>query len=285
MHEKEQKWIPLSQLKVSPYNVRKVGMLSQKEYNEMVSHTGDISMDYRKLKPSIQDVGIITDLVVLEKNGFYEIAKGQRRYLAFKELYEEGKITSDKMPCIVKVLDNPAKEAEEIATEELIEENTKMALGDNYRDAFQTVMQFYKDSDKVAHIFAISREEVERQFQHYDVLNPHANANDFVTMKKPNNIPNQDASDQVFTTHLSHEETQYYIRWNRENPSLTEKDVKTWFKETGLVQARVKTVLIHALSDYAKDQKISFQTALERFLYEELKRFLREKRFYAEQEE
>lgn len=286
MYIKESKQIPFNKLRISPFNVRKTGILTQKEYEKTISHTEDISQDYRKLKPSILEMGGITEmLVVIEKKGFYEIIQGQRRYLAFKELYEEGKLTSDLMWCCVKVLSNPKNEEAEIATEELVDANTKMALGDNYRDAFQTVLHHYKDLDKVARIFGISREQAEGQYVHYDVLNAPASTEKTQTQKQQSTISHDGI--QV-RRNLSHEELQYFIRWKRENPNLSETDIESkvqhWFKETGDLHGRVKTVLIHALADYANSEKISLQTALERFLYDDLKRFLREKRFYADQE-
>lgn len=291
MNYKEIKQISLSKLKVSPFNVRKIGMLTEEEYNKTIGQDTRGSQDYHILKPSILETGgVIQALTVVEHNGIYEIAQGQRRYLAFKELYEEGKLTSDLVWCIVKVPINPKNEEAEIATEELINEKTRADLGDNFRDAYQIILNHYKDIEIVGRILGMDDQEAMRTYTHNQVLNAPLNLSTENGKNKEQSVFTDNSEVQVKTTRtLSHDEMQYFLRWQRENPNLAETDIEAkvqhWFKETQILNPRVKTVLIHALADYAKNENISTQTALERFLYSELKQFLIEKRFYSEQVE
>jgi len=85
----EYKFIPIEKLVKSPLNVRRV--------------LGDI----KSLKKSIKVNGLQEPLVVRPapgKEGFYEIIIGYRRYVALKELVEEGEERFRLVPCIVRDL-------------------------------------------------------------------------------------------------------------------------------------------------------------------------------------
>lgn len=287
--------IPISKLKVSQFNIRKKGLLSDEELKklelgELKEYQVDKSADYRLLKTSILEKGVIEYLTVIEKEQHFDITKGQRRFLAYVELYNEGKLIEDKLPCVIKIIEKD--EEREILEEEMISENTHVSLGENYREAFRKLSSFY-DVSKIAIILGRQPSDIQYDIQHYCVLNPPEKLDDIKNENRSKgkevSIGNDIVNETKTTRSLSHDEMQYFMRWQRENPGLAEVDIETkvqhWFKETQLMSGRVKTVLVHALADYAKDQKISVQTAYERFLYDELKRFLREKQFYSEQEE
>jgi hypothetical protein len=289
--------IPINKLKVSKFNPRKKGLLSDEELKKLESgelkeYQVDKSADYRLLKTSILEKGVIEYLIVIEKEEYFEITKGQRRFLAYVELFNEGKLIEDKLPCVIKKIEKD--EEREILEEEMISENTHVSLGENYREAFRKLSSFY-DVSKIAIILGRQSSDIQYDIQHYCVLNPPEKLDDYKneSIEKQKTLNNStvkiENDNEIHTRALSHDEMQYFMRWQRENPGLAEVDIETkvqhWFKETQLMSGRVKTVLVHALADYAKDQKISVQTAYERFLYDELKRFLREKQFYSEQEE
>ena len=105
MRFKEFKWIPLNQLRVSPENIRKSLVEREKE----------------KLKKSIKKKNVLDALVVYynENDQVYEIVRGQRRFLAAKELAEEG-YPIKELPCLVKEAESPYEATEESLLDELM---------------------------------------------------------------------------------------------------------------------------------------------------------------------
>src|SRR6478736_5367233 len=54
-----------------------------------------------ELADSIATYGLLTNLVVRDLAGVYEIKAGERRYRALKLLKEQGRLKSDEVPCFV----------------------------------------------------------------------------------------------------------------------------------------------------------------------------------------
>lgn len=60
--------------------------------------------DIEELKTSIREVGLEQNLVVVPEGGRFRILTGHRRYLALKQLFEEGMDKFRTVPCVVKDL-------------------------------------------------------------------------------------------------------------------------------------------------------------------------------------
>src|SRR3954468_24885882 len=54
-----------------------------------------------ELAESIARYGLLTNLVVRELGGVYQIKAGERRYRALKLLKDQGRLASDVIPCFV----------------------------------------------------------------------------------------------------------------------------------------------------------------------------------------
>jgi len=80
--------IPFSKLEISPFCIRKRYPVRSLQY----------------LKRSIAELGILMPLIVRKVNDKYEVVCGKRRYLAVKELNEDGADLITELPCIARKL-------------------------------------------------------------------------------------------------------------------------------------------------------------------------------------
>ena len=135
--------IPLADLKVSKFNVRRHG-----------------AKDIDSLAASIAALGLIQPLLVRAKDDGFEIVAGQRRYLAVKKLNADGTPETDTLPCVVMDATDDAAAIESSLAENVA--RLPMDEVDQY-EAFAALKKQGLDEADIAAHFAISEQVVRRR--------------------------------------------------------------------------------------------------------------------------
>ena len=135
--EREQRYIPLTDLKIGTFNVRKTGRKD----------------DLSDLAQSIATQGILQPLLVRKNCEGFEIVAGQRRFLAAKTLDKETKGGFGSLPCLIM---NDGDEA--AAIEASLSENIArlpMDVFDQF-DAFRKLVKEGKTPEDIAARFGVT---------------------------------------------------------------------------------------------------------------------------------
>ncbi len=135
--------IPLSELAVSKFNVRRHG-----------------AKEIDSLAASIAALGIIQPLLVRKDGDSYEIVAGRRRYLAAKKLHADGVTDTDKLPCVLLEADDDAT-----AIEASLAENVERLPMDDLEqyEAFAALRRKGLAEGDIAAHFGISEQIVKRR--------------------------------------------------------------------------------------------------------------------------
>lgn len=136
--------IPLGDLRVSLDNVRKE----------------DVSLNVNELATSIKEIGLQQPIVVVKKDGKYDIIVGQRRFLAYKKLNSADSTNPDfqKIPAIVLDSIDDTK-AKVISFSENIH-RVDISYSDKMNVTMDLIEKYGNDIQKVANILGVSRHSV-----------------------------------------------------------------------------------------------------------------------------
>jgi ParB/RepB/Spo0J family partition protein len=244
---KEFKWIPLNQLQVSDENIRKTLIDREKE----------------ALKRSIKKKGVLDVLTVVynEDKQTYEIIKGQRRYLACKELKGEG-FTVKELPCIVKEKELPQDTTEE----SLLDELERVAVDTNDTGtAIVKLVEYYGSINKVSQELGVAEDWLNYYLSHLSLNEPapaiEAKENSVETPKSLEEYSKKEEpvvrTEKDPLAELSFEERKEAERRIQENPKIASPVVvsatRDWFENSRELACRYEEKTIMALSDWTKN--------------------------------
>ena len=252
MKIKEFKWIPLNQLKVSEENIRKTMVDREKEH----------------LKQSIKKLGILDVLTVVynEDKQTYEIIKGQRRFLAAKELKSEG-VPIKELPCIVKEKEDPKDSTQESLVDEI--QRISVENNDTAR-AIVKLVQYYGSMNKTSLELGEPESTLDWYLQHL-ALNEPASAIEtpVIKPKSQQELPTQELQPETKTdefAQLSFEEKKEADRRVRETPNLKPALVvsatKDWLENSRELNSRYEESTVTALSDWAKNPQPKIEVTM-----------------------
>ncbi|NRA88989.1 MAG: ParB/RepB/Spo0J family partition protein, partial [Rhizobiales bacterium] len=142
--------IKINNLTVSSLNVRKVG--------------ADQIAD---LLPSIKSLGVIQPLLVRAKGKKFEVIAGQRRYLAVKQLAEQGKV--DPVPCIIMDDKDDVKAIEASLAENIA--RLPMDEVDQFH-AFAELSNNRKTVEEIADQFGVTERMVKQRLALSNLITP-----------------------------------------------------------------------------------------------------------------
>jgi len=254
---KEFKWISLNQLTVSDENIRKTLIDREKE----------------ALKRSIRKLGVLDVLTVVynEDKQTYEIIKGQRRYLACKELKSEGFSEIKELPCIVKEKDI----AKDSIEESLVDELERVAVDTNDTGkAIIKLVEYYGSINKVSQELGVAEDWLNYYIQHLSLNEPAPAIEDKSTEVKSKSLEEFGSSkvepikegQRDPLAELSFEERKEAERRLQENPSLKSPVVvsatRDWFENSRELASRYEENTVMALSDWSKNPQGKMEVTL-----------------------
>lgn len=270
------KWIPLEQLTVSNANIRKTLLEREKEV----------------LKKTIKRKGILDVLTVFYNEDLqkYEIIKGQRRFLAAKELRDEG-VNITKLPCVIK----EGSEVEAVE-ESLLDELTRVIIEKkDTGNAILKLVQHYGDLGKVSQMLGVPEDWLSFYIRELS-LNPPAKV--FEPVKEERKIAKESGLTytpiDTFTqskknvskdslSDLSLEEQREARRRLQENPNipttLLKSVVKDWLENSFEVVGRLDKKIYKALQEYAKDHSITFRRLFDKKINEFFREWLKKEKY------
>jgi len=138
--------IPISKIKISKFNVRKIGVLD----------------DIEELRDNIKEIGIKSPVSVHEyRKGKYKIISGQRRYIAAK------KAGLKEIPCIIRTKVSDIDVIIESFSENIF--RSEMTLGDKAKAAFQLLKKCNGDKKEVAKKLGVQPATVDKYLDVYSL--------------------------------------------------------------------------------------------------------------------
>lgn len=257
------KWIPLEQLRVHRKNIRQSQVQQEKE----------------ALKLSIKKKEILDVLTVVyqEDEQIYDIIKGQRRFLAAKELRNEG-IDISKLPCIVKEMTDT-----EATEESLLDELMRVSVEPNDTGlAVLELIDHYGDVNKVGTILGVPPDWLDYYVEHRN-LNPPATVIESEPTKSKSSLEDYTKEEEEIKTgektefptsspfsDLSIDERKEAQRRLQETPSASpivlKSAVKDWMEHSFELQFRMEDSVYRGLKDWAQtdlpEQEISVKVKI-----------------------
>ena len=146
--------IPLEQLKLSTFNVRKKG-----------------GKEFADLLPSIRSLGILQPLLVRPNCEGFEIVAGQRRFHALSALAQEG--IAEPVPCVIMEVGDDAKAIEASLAENIA--RLPMDEIDQYK-AFASLSAKGMDAGDIAAHFGVTERLVQQRLAIANIIEPILNA-------------------------------------------------------------------------------------------------------------
>lgn len=146
--------IPLEQLKLSTFNVRKKG-----------------GKDFADLLPSIRSLGVLQPLLVRPNCEGFEIVAGQRRFHALSALAQEGIV--DPVPCAIMEYGDDARAIEASLAENIA--RLPMDEIDQYK-AFASLSSKGRDAGDIAGHFGVTERLVHQRLAIANIIEPILNA-------------------------------------------------------------------------------------------------------------
>jgi hypothetical protein len=206
--------ISIDKLYVSQYNIRKGSEKTIEGTTQTIADKIKFNSDsWRALKDSILENGVIEDLYVTEEDdGSYSIFKGQRRFLAVKELISEGN-QMRTLPCLV--VDKMDKA--DILKEQLIELLKRDPSSIDIGIAILDLAKIYGTMKGVALKTGMAEDELNYYIVHLN-LNPPETVEDAIELNRLASRKIGSSASKI-EAGITSDQIPYWLEWKKEFPN------------------------------------------------------------------